>query len=265
MKISIFTSMTNPEARRDPWNEALECYEDLGDEVIIVGKDWPEKFVWDHIGKTFQEGFDKSSGDWAIRMDLDYFFRKKDIVKIKSFLSKNMDYPVVAFPQYQIFTPDRYQLKTRLCIAINKKKFPNIKLNGGGDLCQPTLNGEQLVHKNAPYLNVPIFQYDSIFRTKEIISKDRARFANAWFDYFGNWGDRGGPTPEEAYNAWFGMIKERYKFHVLKLKISDHPIYIRERLLNLSQDQFGFDAFGLKNTINRSFKNYLIGYKQKLI
>ena len=61
------------------------------------------------------------------------------------------------------------------------------------------------------------------------------------------------------------MIKERYKFHVLKLKISDHPIYIRERLLNLSQDQFGFDAFGLKNTINRSFKNYLIGYKQKLI
>ena len=176
-----------------------------------------------------------------------------------------MDYPVVAFPQYQIFTPDRYQLKTRLCIAINKKKFPNIKLNGGGDLCQPTLNGEQLVHKNAPYLNVPIFQYDSIFRTKEIISKDRARFANAWFDYFGDWGDRGGPTPEEAYNAWFGMIKERYKFHVLKLKISDHPIYIRERLLNLSQDQFGFDAFGLKNTINRSFKNYLIGYKQKLI
>ena len=77
MKISIFTSMTNPEARKDPWNEALECYEDLGDEVIIVGKDWPEKFVWDHIGKTFQEGFDKSSGDWAIRMDLDYFLEKR--------------------------------------------------------------------------------------------------------------------------------------------------------------------------------------------
>jgi len=37
--------MTNPETRKDPWNEALKCYEDLGDEVVIVGKVWPEKFV----------------------------------------------------------------------------------------------------------------------------------------------------------------------------------------------------------------------------
>ena len=64
---------------------------------------------------------------------------------------------------------------------------------------------EQLVHKNAPYLNVPIFQYDSIFRTKEIISKDRARFANAWFDYFGDWGDRGGPTPEVFRLTMLGL------------------------------------------------------------
>ena len=27
MKISIFTSMTNPEERQDPWKEALNCYE----------------------------------------------------------------------------------------------------------------------------------------------------------------------------------------------------------------------------------------------
>ena len=27
MKISIFTSMTNPEERQDPWKEAIQCYE----------------------------------------------------------------------------------------------------------------------------------------------------------------------------------------------------------------------------------------------
>ena len=35
--------------------------------------------------------------------------------------------------------------------------FPQIKLNGGGDLCQPTLNGNQLVHKNAANLNTQFF------------------------------------------------------------------------------------------------------------
>ena len=43
--------MTNPEDRNDPWEEALNCYKDFADEVIVVGEDWPEEFLWDHIGK----------------------------------------------------------------------------------------------------------------------------------------------------------------------------------------------------------------------
>ena len=34
--LSIFTSMTNPELRNDPWKEALECYKYFADEVVIV-------------------------------------------------------------------------------------------------------------------------------------------------------------------------------------------------------------------------------------
>ena len=56
--LSIFTTMTNPDDRNDPWKEALNCYEELADEVIVVGKNWPYEFSWDEIGKTFQEGLD---------------------------------------------------------------------------------------------------------------------------------------------------------------------------------------------------------------
>ena len=49
MSISIITTMTNPGERNDPWKEALNCYEDLGDEVIITGKDWPIEFSWEQI------------------------------------------------------------------------------------------------------------------------------------------------------------------------------------------------------------------------
>ena len=54
--LSIFTTMTNPETRNDPWREAISCYEFFANEVVVVGDDWPEEFTWDHIGKTFQEG-----------------------------------------------------------------------------------------------------------------------------------------------------------------------------------------------------------------
>ena len=61
----------------DPWREALNCYEDFSDEVVIVGQNWPEEFKFSYIGEVFQNGFDQSSGDWVIHMDIDNFFMKE--------------------------------------------------------------------------------------------------------------------------------------------------------------------------------------------
>ena len=33
--VTVFTSMTNPDERKDPWKQALNCYEDLADEINI--------------------------------------------------------------------------------------------------------------------------------------------------------------------------------------------------------------------------------------
>ena len=265
MKLTIFTSMTNPEDRMDPYKEALSCYEDFADEVITVGQDWPEEFSFEYIGTTFQEGFDKSNSDWVIRMDIDNFFHERDILKIMKVLQKHKDKPAIVFPKFQIFTPDRYDIKAKMCIAYNKKQFPNIKLNGGGDLCLPTINGMILDQSNVPNENIPIWNYDSIFKTKTIISKDRARFARAWKSCFGDWGDRGGGTENEAFDAWFEMITDRYKKHTLKLNLSDHPKYIAKSIASLTKDQFGYNAFGLKDSTTRKFSDYVKNYKNYLL
>ena len=52
MKISIFTTMTNPEERMDPWKESLACYEDFADEVIVVG----ENFKNERKSNLFMDG-----------------------------------------------------------------------------------------------------------------------------------------------------------------------------------------------------------------
>ena len=50
----------------DPWKEALACYNDLADEVVRSGEDWPYEFTWDYIGKVFNESYEKATGDWVI-------------------------------------------------------------------------------------------------------------------------------------------------------------------------------------------------------
>lgn len=261
MKISVATTYTNPEERNDPWKEALSCYEDFADEVVVTGKDWPHDFSWELIGETFNQGFKKASGDWVLRMDIDYFIHEKQMDSLIKSLKKYEEYPAVCFPQYQFFIPTKFQLKTRLCIALNKKSYPNIELNGGGDMCLATLNSKLIQAKDVPNLNIPIYQYDSMFRTKDIISLDRSRFASAWFNYFGSYGDRGGSEPDIAYEYWYKNIRKKYMFHTNDFKINNHPKYIKEKLYSLENDQFGHDGFGLKNLNNKDFKNFIIGKK----
>tara|TARA_X000001036_G_scaffold383322_1_gene376574 strand:- start:256 stop:1050 length:795 start_codon:yes stop_codon:yes gene_type:complete len=260
--------MTNPEERNDPWKEALECYEDFADEVVVVGQTWPKEFSFEYIGSVFQDGFNKSNGDWVILMDVDTFFHERDKEKINNVLKKYEDYPSVAFPKFQFFHPERYNLKSKMCIALNKKNFPNIKFTGGPDLCQPTVEGQLIKPDFAPYEKIVIWNYEAMFRTKDIIKKDRSRFARAWFNSFSNYGDRGGPTQEEAFEAWFKMIEDRYSYHYLKMKIDNHPKYIKNRLRNIPDDQFGSNLFGLisKNEkfnlakFNQTYKNYIKNY-----
>ena len=100
MKLSIFTSYTNPDKRMDPWEESMACYEEYADEVVVVGQNWPNEFSFDYIGKTFQEGFDKSEGDWVIKLDIDTIFHEKDKKKLFYYLKK---YEITQQYRYQNF------------------------------------------------------------------------------------------------------------------------------------------------------------------
>ena len=260
---SIFTTMTNPDSRNDPWRESLNCYNALADEVIVVGENWPYEFDWGVFNKIYQGGFDQCTTDWVMRMDLDYFIHENDIKKLKTYLKKYEEYPAIVLPQYQFFTPDRYQVKTKLCLLLNKGKFPNIKLDGGTDRMLATLDGKLLTYKNVPQIKIPIWQYDSMFRTKEIIGIDRARFARAWKRTFNDYGDRGGDDPILAFEAWYEMIKVRYAKHLFKIKLDKHPIFISNKIKELDSSQFGYSAFGLKDNIKFNYFEYPRELKKK--
>lgn len=256
--------MTKPEERMDPWKEALRCFEYFADELITVGENWPYEFDWKEIGENFQEGFDKSNGDWVLNMSLDMFFHERSKFKLMEALIQHKEAPAFALPKFKFFSPTRCEFKNFEIICLNKKKFPTIKLNGGGDLCLATLNGKLLDYNNVPIVNIPIWNYDTTFRTKEVIAEDRARFARAWYRHFNDWSDRGGSTKEEAFEAWFKMVKERLPRHLKKVELKEHPKFISSKLESLEEKQFGYDCFGLLDKYKPSKEVYSDYLKMKV-
>ena len=187
--ISIFTTLTSPEQRQDAYLEALECYLDFVDEVVVVNGGegfklfkrgfqhhknwedkaevnnvisiakikeikykWPEEFDFCFIGQQFNRGYKACTGDWVIRADLDFFWHEDDFYAIRDFL-KDCDAPVACMVKRQFLKHSSYSVKALVPVAFNKKKYGNrIQLDSGGDLCQPSLDGKEINKDEMPII-----------------------------------------------------------------------------------------------------------------
>lgn len=258
--ISIFTTCTNPLQRGDLYHEALKCYRDLADEVVVVNgggqvtrflsikyinRVWPREFLWPLIGKQFQRGYEACSGDWVIHMDLDFIFHEKDFGKIRQAIKDYPDAPAISFYKWQFILPDRYNLKSRLPLAVNKGKFDKrIKFNGGGDLCQPTLDGNEFNLDEIPQAKVPFYNYEKILKTEDQIVDDQGRMERAYYAHFGKYQLAEDDTELSAYKGWLKMQYGRLQKPHKHISLKDHPIYMQDTIKNLKSNQWGYSGFG---------------------
>ena len=63
-------------------------------------------------------------------------------------------------------------------------------------------------------------------------------------------------APDQAYSAWYKSVESKYQFHTNKIDLSKHPKYIKNKIENLSEDQFGYSGFGLKMNKKNYIKNF---------
>lgn len=270
MKISIFTTTTNATLRGDNYHEAIDCYRELADEVIVIdgsktyenklrsdrtfevtlktiGYKWEKEFDWLFIGEQFQRGYEACTGDWVIHCDLDFLFHNADLAKVRQSLRDYPNSPAVSFCKWQFILPDRYNLKSRLLVAVNKKAFGDrIKFNGGGDLCQPTLDGRELNLNEMPQGIVPFYNYEKLTKTKAQIMDDVGRMDRAYERHFGKYLYSGGTgKDEDAYQGWLKMTYGRFNRDQRRIELRQHPVYIQETIKNLTPEQFGYNGFCL--------------------
>lgn len=262
MKLSIFTTATDPEKRGDNYKDALECFAEVADEVVLINGgqrietatmarqswggryEWPKEFDWSFIGEQFTRGYEVCTGDWAIHCDLDMIFHQKDFGKIRQALRDYPTAPAVSFYKHQFILPDRYNLKSRLILAVNKAQYGDrIKFDSGGDLCQPSLDGKEIDLASTPQAGVPFYNYEHLLKTKEQITDDVERMDRAYFRRFGH--SLYSRDNRSAYDGWYEMMAGRFLRPSEEIPLEAHPKYVQETIKNLKPENFGYNGFGL--------------------
>ena len=247
INIGIFTTVTNAKKRGDNPDISLKCYEDLADDLVVIDgkKTWPDEFTWPLIGQHFQKGYEQLKTDWVIHADLDFIFHERDYGRIRQALKDYPKSPAVSFYKWQFILPDRYNLKSRLVIAVNKGVFGDrIKFNGGGDLCQPTLDGVDMNLDEIPQAGVPFYNYEKLTKESYQIADDVGRMDRAYFRHFGKY-MYGQGDDLSAFDGWLHMAKGRFNKPQKHIGLHEHPKVIQNTIEMLTPLQFGYDGFGL--------------------
>ena len=180
-------------------------------------------------------------------MDLDFLIHEKDFVKVREAAQRMLDekLPAMSFWKFQFILPDRYNLKSRLVIMVNKRDYGNrIKFDSSGDLCQPSLDGKYLSPDDVPEARIPFYCYEKLLKTKKQIADDQGRMERAWFRHFGEYQMGSDGTNESALEHWIEAQKGKFNKPQKHIKLEEHPIFVQETIKNLKPEQFGYSGFG---------------------
>lgn len=283
MKISIFTPLGNigntPDYWQYAWSEALESYSDFADEVVVVwGGDkgkcpffdgvevvempWEYDFSWETIAQHFNMGLDSCTGDWIIKMDIDYIIHEKDMPPLRAMLEKYYDenWMVCSFLKFTVMNQQRAYQKCDLPFIVRGDMTPIIRfgiptddpssawgypiLSSGFDEKRGLPTGTTISNNMIRRTGIDIFNYDNTFRNKEITGKHFLRFSDARerAGFKREWGS----TEEEALQKFIDMMWSRLKKTTgtyKPLNLDCHPKYIQERIKNLTPDLYGYNSW----------------------
>lgn len=284
MKLSIITTITDPDKRQDPYLEALQCYYELADEVVIVNGGssqiykkiqeglgigqiqmekfkivelaWGEEWSWEELPKHLNAGLEAATGDWVIKMDIDQIIHESDFEETRKRL-ESCPLMVATFQKMSYYPVKRYVHKGQMLVAINKKEAGDSLKFGEEegkytDLCLPVLV-DHINEKGVPVgkiprgfgrTGVPIWNFDYTFKTPDVAMKEFFRFSKAHRRYFGT--SSWGNSKEEAFKVLCNMIKTRIEKHSFPITDdSSIPKYVRKRLMNMRPDELGHSGWGI--------------------
>lgn len=295
MEISIHVNVKNPKTNQFPYLESIASYCKLADEVIVVDGGttdgsienikkidkkvrvieypWPDDWTWDQLAHSTRAGYEACSGDWAIKMDLDYVVHEDSVSNIRKHLQNMLDAPIpmmgATFNKVQFQLVDRYFAKSKSHLAINKRDW-GYRLNYGvatredmdfmwavmveGKTTGTDGNGLyygtsiQEYSKFLAKVGPSILCYDCTFMTEEHLHKVRPQYdiARSRLVYLHKTQEE---REKDAKRNTMEMLKRKFLSRKVNkqwvpLALEGHPKVMQERIKNMKSNMFGVNNFG---------------------
>lgn len=269
MKLTVLTMVTKPDERQDLWREAVANYCRFADEVVIVNGGpkleypdekvrfvdcpWPDEWDWEELPKHLNVGKACCTGEWILKLDIDQFIHEKEFEKLRKILSKVPETTeLLSLTKLNFVHSMRYFSKNTQPILFRNRPhigfgfvldFPN------GDLCMPMKLiefgedgvpiGEALPSENT---DCYYWNFDYVFKTKEVTREHFARMARAYRKYYKNPVTLGSDD-EGAWRSFINMHLDRFSKCKEQASLSEIPAEIREAIANLKPEQKGFNLW----------------------
>ena len=196
---------------------------------------------------------DRCTGDWCVKMDIDYVIHENEIPKIRERLESAFaikEIGVASFLKKVVLNKDFSFDKAVIPFAVKGYWRDRIRYgkstNTNNDWCYPVYARQEIEKPEGitidTFLNTGcrIHCYDYYFRTKDKAREIFWKFARAFGEGTGNWA--WGDTEEKSFEVLTNMFRGRLRKH---RKEPDHPKFIRERALSVQPEQMGFNNWGM--------------------
>lgn len=276
MKYSIIVHTGDPEEKGYPYKEALDSYLGFADEVIVVngGKplkdiskavkviDIPDPEVWDWAEhpKRLNRALQETTGDWIIKMDIDWILDEKtfDTLRDKLETADKRNMPVASMQRCSVYPINKWVNKGSVPVAINAHFRGGIKFgkafNKRTDLVWPIFTNGDMDEKGVPTgrlveeyetfkTGVPFWNFDCTFKTMEQATKQFHRSSLSYKEYFGEtkWGE----SELESWNVFLDYMKENMNKAPYELTDKMLPKYIYNKYKKMTPEMFGYKGWGL--------------------
>jgi len=288
MKISAHVNITKPKTYNYPYLECLQSFLPVCDEIIVVNGDpdntdgsiddikklsdkikvydylWNDKeWDWTNICTHHQFGFEKCTGDWVIKLDIDYVLHENYIQPILNQLEGFLKLKVRPFGvnvrKANILLADTVMHKSQIPFIVNKKDYPKICYGIAYDrpdfmaaiIKEREKNGifigESIMNMNEMLRDIDacLLTYDFTFMDYQQVLALRKANYTAYQKYENPcWTIKEEDLEDEVMDKFRKMLLARMDKKNSIIDICDHPIYIQDKVSKLTKDMLGYNMFG---------------------
>ena len=310
MKVSAFVLTTNSIENQFPFIESIKSFLPIVDELIVVdggstdstieainnigdnkiriisdeNTKWEKEWFYSRMGKNFDRGLQECTGDWVIKFDADYILHENCYDKIRDELEKAIKNTrlSIAFTRLNFILSDRYYIKSKKTLAINKTLALDTKINlhYGFDLDNWGFGFEFINSKyvennihigkllrdrnNSVVTSALVYNYDFCFSDLDNIKNSRYRHHLAeekqrHLKYEGYEIQKYHNKIEDVNieNVWDEYRERNIGFlnnTNYGIELEEHPLIIQNKIKKLTSDKQGYNFFGLSGNKSKYYE-----------